>query len=544
MSSKSPVYIGAGSSAFTVAEALSIISNSAIIEQHSLTAERFAQLTGSTVVNASTSADTTKYSALEYAQGTTASTGGSAKDFAIKVDGAVSGDTASHSAKAWAVGGTGITDTASKGAAKEWASKAEDSTVDGTLFSGLHYSAKASASATAASSSQTAAATSATNAAASETSVNTTFDNFDDRFLGTKSTDPTLDNDGNALSVGAVYYNSADTDVRFYNGSSWDAPAPSAATSATAAATSATASAASATASATSETNASTSETNAATSATNAAASYDTFDDRFLGAKASDPTLDNDSNALIDGCLYFDTTNAVMKVYDLTNTTWLRTTPTTANQTQIDTLTTGYDGTTSTSGTNLNIAQVDTVADNIANVNKVGVIDSNVTTVAGIDTEIVAVAGDATDIGAVAAKATEIGRLGTVDAVADMAILGSTTVTDDMAILASTTITDDMAILAVPDIVTDMDTLGTSANVTAMATCATSVTDINNYANRYRIGSSDPASANDEGDMFWNTTTDQLKIYEGSSWVVPASTSAEMTVIANNASVAMAIALG
>ena len=34
MSSKSPVYIGAGSSAFTVAEALSIISNSAIIEQH------------------------------------------------------------------------------------------------------------------------------------------------------------------------------------------------------------------------------------------------------------------------------------------------------------------------------------------------------------------------------------------------------------------------------------------------------------------------------------------------------------------------------
>ena len=49
---------------------------------------------------------------------------------------------------------------------------------------------------------------------------------------------------------------------------------------------------------------------------------------------------------------------------------------------------------------------------------------------------------------------------------------------------------------------------------------------------------------NDEGDMFWNTTTDQLKIYEGSSWVVPASTSAEMTVIANNASVAMAIALG
>jgi hypothetical protein len=54
----------------------------------------------------------------------------------------------------------------------------------------------------------------------------------------------------------------------------------------------------------------------AAASAAAAASSYDAFDDRYLGDKASDPTLDNDGNALLTGALYFNTTSDVMKVYD------------------------------------------------------------------------------------------------------------------------------------------------------------------------------------------------------------------------------------
>ena len=42
-------------------------------------------------------------------------------------------------------------------------------------------------------------------------------------------------------------------------------------------------------------------------------------------------TLDNDGNALIDGTAYFNTTDNVLMVYDLGNTTWKRTTPTTAD---------------------------------------------------------------------------------------------------------------------------------------------------------------------------------------------------------------------
>jgi hypothetical protein len=58
------------------------------------------------------------------------------------------------------------------------------------------------------------------------------------------------------------------------------------------------------------------SATAAAASATSAANSYDQFDDRYLGAKATVPTVDNDGDALITGALFFDTTAGRMKVYD------------------------------------------------------------------------------------------------------------------------------------------------------------------------------------------------------------------------------------
>lgn len=75
----------------------------------------------------------------------------------------------------------------------------------------------------------------------------------------------------------------------------------------------------SATNAATSASNASTSATSAANSAAAAATALDSFDDRYLGTKASDPTLDNDGNALLTGALYYNTTSQTMKVYDGAN---------------------------------------------------------------------------------------------------------------------------------------------------------------------------------------------------------------------------------
>ena len=69
------------------------------------------------------------------------------------------------------------------------------------------------------------------------------------------------------------------------------------------------------TACANSATSAANSATSAATSAAAAAAAFDNFDDTYLGQKASDPTTDNDGDALTAGDLYYNTTAGVMKVY-------------------------------------------------------------------------------------------------------------------------------------------------------------------------------------------------------------------------------------
>jgi len=81
--------------------------------------------------------------------------------------------------------------------------------------------------------------------------------------------------------------------------------------------------------------NASTNATNAANSATSASnaqtaaeaardatlAAYDNFDDRYLGSKTSNPTLDNDGNALVGGALYFNSVSGAMQVY--TGSAWV-----------------------------------------------------------------------------------------------------------------------------------------------------------------------------------------------------------------------------
>ena len=130
--------------------------------------------------------------------------------------------------------------------------------------------------------------------------------------------------------------------------------------------------------------------------------------------------------------------------------------------------------------------------------------------------------------------------LGTTDVVADMAILGTSDVVSDMntlatsanvtamGLLGTSAVVEDMGFLGTAAVVEDMGILGTSANVTAMSnvsgsisnvnTVATNISGVNNFAAQYRTGSSDPTSSLDEGDLFYNTTANQLKIYNGSAW--------------------------
>ena len=168
---------------------------------------------------------------------------------------------------------------------------------------------------TAAELAETNAATSETNAATSETNAATSETNAATSATSASTSATTATTQATNASTSATNAATSETN---------------AATSATTATTQATAASTSATNASTSETNAATSATNAATSATNAETAktaaetaqaaaelaLDNFDDVYLGAKANDPSLDNDNDALTAGDLYFNTTVDQLKYYD------------------------------------------------------------------------------------------------------------------------------------------------------------------------------------------------------------------------------------
>ena len=58
-------------------------------------------------------------------------------------------------------------------------------------------------------------------AQAAQAAAEAALDSFDDRYLGAKSTAPSVDNDGNTLGVGAIYWNSVTNQMYAWTGSAW-----------------------------------------------------------------------------------------------------------------------------------------------------------------------------------------------------------------------------------------------------------------------------------------------------------------------------------
>ena len=58
-------------------------------------------------------------------------------------------------------------------------------------------------------------------AQAAQTAAEAALDSFDDRYLGAKSSAPSLDNDGNALATGALYWNTPNATMFAWTGSAW-----------------------------------------------------------------------------------------------------------------------------------------------------------------------------------------------------------------------------------------------------------------------------------------------------------------------------------
>lgn len=114
-----------------------------------------------------------------------------------------------------------VTSTATPTTDDDLTRKAYVDGILGSATSAATSAAAAATSATNAATSATNASTSEGNAAASATSAAASFDSFDDRYLGAKTSAPSVDNDGNALLTGAIYWNSTSSTLWVWSGSAW-----------------------------------------------------------------------------------------------------------------------------------------------------------------------------------------------------------------------------------------------------------------------------------------------------------------------------------
>jgi hypothetical protein len=139
-----------------------------------------------------------------------------------------------------------------------------------------------------------------------------------------------------------------------------------------------------------------------------------------------------------------------------------------------------------------NVSDVNTVADDISNVNTVAGDISNVNTTAGSISNVNTVAGSISNVNTAAGSIANIN-----------------TVANDLNEATS-------EIDTVATNIANVNTVGNS--ITNVNTVATNINSVNDFADKYRIGATDPTTDNDDGDLFYNTTSDTLKIWDGSAW--------------------------
>ena len=320
---------------------------------------------------------------------------------------------------------------------------------------------------------------------------------------------------------------------------------------------------------ASSSTTATTKAAEALASANDAAGSLTTFQNQYHGAASSNPSANLDA-----GDLYFKTDGSGMKVY--TGSAWTDVKPTSSEQTNINAVaavdteiaslapsanitamgllgTSGNVTAMGLLGTSTNIANMGTLTASgvIANIATVASRDTDIGVVSSADTNIATVAGQISptnNIATVAGKAPLI----TSDFISDLNLINPTflsqmnLVTSDFVTGISLVTADfiaDVNQLATSDFIADLNSLANADFISDLnqveqikadvSVVASNVTGVNSFAERYRVGSSDPTSSNDEGDLFYNSSTNSVRFYNGSAWVAIEASSG--TTINNNA---------
>ena len=416
-------------------------------------------------------------------------------------------------------------------------------------------------------SSASAAATSATNAANS-------FDSFDDRYLGAKSSDPSTDNDGDALVTGALYFKTGDG-MQVYTGSAWDDVKPTSSeqtniNTVAAANSNITAVAGNATninavgaisANVTSVANIASDVTSLANSLEktytvtvvnpgsgnffyldgSAYPAIEMFRGNTYVFNQTDSSNDghplvfkNGSSAYEVGVTYFLNGSEATQSNYVNTSTFNAGRASGTRKIQIEVASNapstglryycyvhgnGMGNTITVKDSNISlvagsIANVNTVGGAISNVNAVAGNATNINTVAGNNSNITSVAGNETNINAAVSNASNINSA-VSNASNITAVAGNNTNINTVA-------GNNTNINTVAGISSDVTSVaGIASNVT---TVANNVSGVNSFADRYRVASSAPTGSLDIGDLYFDTTANELKVYKSSGWAAAGST--------------------
>lgn len=215
----------ADAAAASAAAAQTAETNAETAEANAETAETNAETAASqaatSATNAANSASAASTSASNASSSASAASTSASNASTSATNAANSATAASGSASTAATQATNASNSATAAATSATNASNSASAASTSATNASNSASAASTSATNASNSASAASTSATNAANSATAAEAALDAFTDVYLGAFSTDPTLDNDGNALTAGDLYFNTVANRLKVYSGSAW-----------------------------------------------------------------------------------------------------------------------------------------------------------------------------------------------------------------------------------------------------------------------------------------------------------------------------------
>jgi len=207
--------VSAATSATTATTKASEAATSATNASNSETAA------GTSETNAATSASTASTKASEASTSASNASTSETNAATSETNAATSATTASTQATAASTSATNAATSATNAATSATNAGTSETNAGTSATTATTKASEASTSATNAASSATSADTAKTAAQAAQTAAEAAADNFDDTYLGAKSSDPSVDNDGDALSAGDLYFNTSSNVLKVYNGSAW-----------------------------------------------------------------------------------------------------------------------------------------------------------------------------------------------------------------------------------------------------------------------------------------------------------------------------------